>query len=336
MRDEETKARVRSTERKTSLAQKRSYASLIAMISDDAEVQALLPQILVSNGRVLPQDAHTQVLSALEHSPSFCCWRRKSSWIDTSTFVAILKILHRCLKPIADNIHVILLVDCCPVHASARTCATAARFGFRLVMIPANMTSLLQPLDVYCFAGLKQKHRDAVDRAAMRGQDGGIEIAQHFKLLFDCVAAYVNGTTWTNAFRRCGFGDDAVLLGSRLRRKLQWPFTTPAISTTLPSLSDLQAVWLRGKTIPIDALFYLAKHQVAHGDIEVEEVTTPPCPWVGRLRSTSAQGAPPPDSQAVTEEVAAAPWQRPVPTTALIPRAKRLWGFNPAAHIRRR
>lgn len=45
------------------------------------EVQALLPQILVSNGRVLPHDAHTKVLSALAHSPSFCCLRRKSSFL---------------------------------------------------------------------------------------------------------------------------------------------------------------------------------------------------------------------------------------------------------------
>lgn len=109
-------------------------------------------------------------------------------------------------------------------------------------MIPANMTSLLQPLDVYCFAVLKPKHRDAVDRAAMRGPAGESEIAKHFKLLFDTAAAYVNGASWTNAFRRCGVGLHEDQLGNRLRRKLQWPVVTPAIPTTLPSLSDLQAV----------------------------------------------------------------------------------------------
>ena len=50
----------------------------------------------------------------------------------------------------------------------------AARSGFKLVIIPAGMTSLLQPLDVYVFARYKRALTAAFERLGHASPNGHV------------------------------------------------------------------------------------------------------------------------------------------------------------------
>ena len=281
---------VLSGEQPCSLAQRRSYMSLVAMLSDDVDVQSRLPQVLMSNRRLLPDSALEELKKALGDSERKFVWRRQSAWVDASAMIRILQLLRESLQPIWQNIHVVLLLDCCPVHASKKVVATAGRLGFHLVMVPASMTGVLQPLDAYAFAGLKKRHRDSVLQDSTKSASGAIDVVTHCRLLFDAVESYLSKGSWAQAFRGCGFGAAQQHVGHRARVKLQWPEGPPQVGSRLPSFPDLEAVWLRGKHVLIDELFRLIHHpEEATARVDAGDTPCASNPWAGRLRSRSAR-----------------------------------------------
>ena len=166
------------------------------MLSDDVDVQIRLPQVLISNRRLLSDTAFAELQTALGESERKFVWRRQSAWVDASAMIRILKLLREGLQPIWQNIHVVLLLDGCPVHASKRVVAAAGRLGFHLVMVPASMTAVLQPLDAYAFAGLKKRHRDAVLEASTKSASGAVDVVTHCRVLFDAVESYISKGSW--------------------------------------------------------------------------------------------------------------------------------------------
>ena len=60
-------------ERLASLAQRRTYLSLAAMLADDAEVHRLLPQISVCNSRSMPLATYRAVQQHLRHNSRHFC-----------------------------------------------------------------------------------------------------------------------------------------------------------------------------------------------------------------------------------------------------------------------
>lgn len=316
-------------EQASSLAQRRAYMSLVAMLSDDPGAQRLLPQVLVSNERQLPKAAHAELTGVVANCETQFVWRRRSAWVDATAMVRILHLLRESLRPIWQEVHVVLLLDCCPVHASRKVVAAAGRLGFRLVMVPASMTGILQPLDAYAFAGLKKRHRDCVLDESMRNQSGALSVVTHCAKLLATVHSFISSGSWARAFRGCGFGDEQKGLGGRARAKLQWPVGPPEVGRELPSLGDLQAVWLRGKELPIDHLFRLALRPMAEEEtVGPDDPPSGAHPWAGRLRSHSALGLGAAGSAVLADTGAAprvveAPWAR-----RRIPRAKPLWGWR--------
>ena len=316
---------VLAAEEPVALAARRTYMSLVAMLSDDTRAQKLLPQVLVTNERTLGKEAHVQLQAYLRESTSLFVWRRRSAWVDGAAMVRLLALLKETLRPLSSEVQVVLLLDCSPVHASKRVVAAAARFGFRLVMIPSSMTGVLQPLDVYCFADLKRRLREAV--SAHRAQDphGALPPVTVCRILMDAVESCISRGDWVTAFRGCGFGGGQRGLGGRAKRKMEWPSGAPFLGSDLPSLQDLQRVWMRGKTVPIVLLFRLALPPPADAEPVAEQPTRRGGhEWTGRLRSSSAQSLAIGEVEQSESNVGvrhpAAAWTRP-----RIPRGVRLW-----------
>ena len=325
-----SRKKVVATEQASTLSKRRAYMSLVAMLSDDPCAQRLLPQVLVSNKRLLSEATHAQLSERVGNCANQFVWRRQSAWVDAAAMVQILHLLRGSLEPIWLQVHVVLLLDCCPVHASQKVVAAAGRLGFRLVMVPASMTGLLQPLDAYCFAGLKKRHRDSVLQECMSNHVGEVSVVTHCTKVMKAVDSFLTGGSWAAAFRGCGFGNLQRSLGGRAKAKLRWPEGPPDIGAHLPSLGDLQSVWLRGKDLPIDHLFRLAhRRRIEEESLEIEEIPAEAHPWAGRLRSHSAQTLATPASGRAADTHAGdtggeAPW-----ASRRIPRATRLWGLSP-------
>ena len=325
----EARAQILAAEQKCTLAQRRSDVSLVAMLSDDSAAQVLLPQILVTHERTLSKEARAKVQAHLHESTTLFLWRRRSAWVDGAAMVRILTLLKEASRPLWCDVHVVLFLDCSPVHAGKKVVAAASRMGFRLVMIPSSMTGVLQPLDVYCFAGLKKRHREGVAAHALRDPRGTVSPATVCRTLFAAVQSFVAAGVWEQAFRGCGFGARQTHLGERAKRKLLWPTGPPPVGDTLPSLRDLETVWLRGKSVPIETLFRPAVCAIEGAEpVAGDPPGAARSPWRGRLRSSSAQSlrAPSPQNHPTTSASsgAGASWTR-----GRIPRGVRLWGRLP-------
>ncbi len=284
-------------ERKASLSQRRTYMSVLACIADDKEVQDLLPQVLVCNKRTLSRAGYERVESALRGARSPCLlWRRDTAWVDAFAFVGFLRVLRECLRSLWDEIYIILLLDCSPVHASNRVVTAAAHLGFRVVMIPGSMTGVMQPLDVYSFAHVKKQLRDRFAAQAMMKGEAGVNIEEHCSLVFRVLAEALLCRDWACAFRGCGFGAQQEGLGLRAQQRLNWRGGGPGmVGGDLPSFDDLSHVWIRGRSIPIDALFRLATHAAPDPELgaRVSEAFVDP-PISSRLRSKRPPRVPAP------------------------------------------
>ena len=88
--------------------------------------------------------------------------------------VEVIQLVARCLEPVKPLAHVLLLLDCAPVHTTQRVVAAAARAGFLLHFVPTLMTSELHPLDVYVFAQFKKVFRDYYEELAMASATGEV------------------------------------------------------------------------------------------------------------------------------------------------------------------
>jgi hypothetical protein len=68
-----------------------------------------------------------------------------------------------------------LLLDTCGCHVSDVVTAKAAALNIWLVPVPAGLTHLLQPLDVYVFVGYKRYLREVYRELRSRAEEASPE-----------------------------------------------------------------------------------------------------------------------------------------------------------------
>ncbi len=179
----------------------RGAVTHVAIMRDRSEIQPRLPQVLQGNKHRFTQ---TLVAGALGSKPSNVhLFRRKSSWNNTTCTIDILDLLAEALRDFP-TLQPILLLDTASCHINDPVAAKAGSFNIWLAPVPAGLTHLLQPLDVYGSAGykgfLKSVHR--TERAA----HGKVTPQSWLKLLFDVCTRFLNSRKWSVAFPQVGLG----------------------------------------------------------------------------------------------------------------------------------
>ena len=296
------KAEFLETETKASLSKRRMVCSLLGFISDDEETQRLLPQVLVVNKRSLTEAATREVQASLQGSDTLFLKRRDSAWVSVDLMVEIIHLLAKCLEPVKPLAHILLLLDCAPIHTTQRVVAAVARAGFLLHFVPALMTSVLQPLDVYAFAQYKKVLRDYYEERAMASDTGEVSNKEVVDITFKAATAVLQSGAWRHAFRGCGWGESQQGIGRRASRRLQWTKEEARCPSEFPTLQQLQTVWGDRRTIPVGWLFHCARALASADAFEVVHAPLPnpvppvpaPHPWFGRLRSSSRERSPSP------------------------------------------
>jgi hypothetical protein len=114
--------------------------------------------------------------------------------------VRFISLLAKHLEPFREQYQPILLLDCCSAHLSAAVLAAASNQGIWIVIIPARLTWLLQPLDVYIFRNFKRELQKHFRRLIKESIDG--RVSDHAWLL--CVtrvaATFLSSLSWRRAF----------------------------------------------------------------------------------------------------------------------------------------
>ena len=288
------KRHVLETERRATLSMRRSACSLVAFTSSCREVGSLLPQVIVVNSRVLTEAQLRSVRNELGSRPNCYLLEKRSAWVNGPVLAEILRILGRCLESVMPFAHLILLMDCCPVHFTVPVLRAVAAASMNVLFVPSSMTGVLQPLDAYAFSLFKRRLRDKVELVQQQDRSGVIANQDVVVAAFDIAVATLCFQDWSHSFRGCGFADGQDFLGGRVLRYLRWQATPIGADASLPSLEELQSIFPRKRVIPIGWLFSVAK-RMAEGGIwvpdggseEGHERVDICSEWSGRLRSSS-------------------------------------------------
>ena len=123
----------------------------------------------------------------------------------------------------------ILLLDTPQQHTSDQLWVTAREVGIRLVVVPPNLTWLLQPCDVMVFAYFKSVLMQQYRRLrASYDTPGSPTTVQWLKCIGDTILQVVYGKDWGRAFRRTGYGVHLEDVSNFVRSHLTKPFMPPA------------------------------------------------------------------------------------------------------------
>ena len=123
------------------------------MIASRPCIQAALPHFLVCSESRMPKLV-ARAFKALPPS-RLQLLRGKSSWVTAETFVTILTELQKALQPWLPAVKPILLLDCACPHLPKKVLSFAQKKGLQLLFVPSCGTSLLQPLDIFCFCSIQ-------------------------------------------------------------------------------------------------------------------------------------------------------------------------------------
>ncbi len=227
----------------------------IAVVCSRTDVQPLLPQFFLGSHQVLRKKAVAEAEAGAPSSVRFLC--RASSWATCSIIIEVLEAVAAALKPFVAQCSPTLLLDCAPMHISEEVFRAAICCGLRLVFVPARMTALLQPLDVFAFRRYKAHLRREYHALQLSSPSGTVSRAAWLlQLLARAASSHLASRRWARAFEGVGCGQ-APRLHSNLKRRLAVQ-SIPQCPLRCPSAADVHSI-LPGRKRPASAALLLPR-----------------------------------------------------------------------------
>ena len=235
-----------------SRAKRRRCLTHVAFVCDRPDLQPLLPQVIIGNESTFLVGA----LPALEGDcpPCVVLVRQKSAWNNGPTCARIIRRLGVALRPYAEELQPILLLDAVKLHTTKEVLAACNAAKIWPILVPAKMTWLLQPLDTDGFLPFKSHLRRAYQEARARSADGDLSLGEFLACVYDAVRCVLQGRCWAPAFERDGFGRAQAGVSAYVQRHLQivGPLHIPA---TRPTLDQLSLCFPKRTKVPTTALW---------------------------------------------------------------------------------
>ena len=178
---------------------RRAAVTHVTLISNLPHVQAKLPQVFLCNGYVVPARALSS--PHLDKPPGVEFWRARSGWNTVDNMLRILERMHEVMGQF-EGLQPIIVLDCANCHIHPRVAAAADRLGLWLVVAPAKLTFLIQPLDVYAFSPYKACLAKLFAEA--EDNEGKLEAVPWLQCLCIAVRKFWRGRKWAAAFEKTG------------------------------------------------------------------------------------------------------------------------------------
>jgi len=135
--------------------QLRTNFTHMALLSDDKEVQRVLPHILIVNEKIVSQEPADSLLQRLP--PSVYLVRDKKAWVCEDTMLHMVRLLDMSLSSFRSTWKFTLSADTYRPHMMVKVLRALGAIRIRSVLIPAKMTWALQPLDTHVFVQYKHQ-----------------------------------------------------------------------------------------------------------------------------------------------------------------------------------
>ena len=228
-------------------SKRRCCLTHVAFVCDRPELQPLLPQVLVGSERTFLASA----LAALQRDcpANVRLLRQKSAWNNETLCAAIVRWLGAALRPHLGRFQPILLLDAVRLHITVKVIRACYAAGLWPVVVPAQMTWLLQPLDTDAFRPYKAHLRNAYQEARIKSAAGDLSVSEFMPCVYSAIAHILQGRPWATAFERGGFGDQQAEISQTVRDELRLdgPVHVPALR---PTEAQLKCCFPRRSNIP--------------------------------------------------------------------------------------
>ena len=245
-------------------------------------------------------------------------WRGKSAWINEKVFAKILRELGKVLQSRAGGRQVVLLLDAHQVHYSKCALTACRDYDIWPVVIPARMTSVLQPLDTHVFSRFKMFLRTRLHQIMLTGANQDLTSEQVLDALMHTIKGVLQRHSWSQAFETSGFGS-RFEVRPHLLEMLSWQ-TQPVIPSDLPAYAQFVECFPRRCDIPFMLLFSAVLPRAPRGperpreeDAEYGGDSPDDRPWKVRVRPLQFERAVTAKTKPVPAPV---PPHAPAPITA--------------------
>ena len=191
----------------------RGHLTVVSVISADATLQRYVPQF------ILPKDASLSNMEKgmlLELPSPIHYVSGTGGWVTSVIMKGLLTVLRRAVRSVRPEHHIVVALDAANQHIAADVLAHAARLQVHLLLIPARMTHLLQPLDSHVFGCFKRDLLEA--HCAVRGQhpSGCLPAGAWIPILASAISRNFVERHWADAMASNGLTGDL----SRVRQRV--------------------------------------------------------------------------------------------------------------------
>lgn len=208
--------------------------TLMGVICDQPELQPYLPQVFMPKytQNAIPP-AWTREVYGRQGFP-FQYWHRTGGTSTPATFRQWANALRSAVHSFNSDAYILLLMDCHSSHLDVRTVLHLGRLGIVTVIIPAKLTWLLQPLDVYVYADLKRVLRGLLHEQAAANPEGAAELGAWITPTASAARTVLCRTDWSTEFAKVGAG---IVYGP-VRQDIQRYVGAELVYPELPSLRE--------------------------------------------------------------------------------------------------
>lgn len=214
------------------LSHRRGNVTYMASICSDPAFNKCLPQILLGNANCFPKRVLVEVEGEL--GPNIYAWRENSSWNNRALMRRYIALLCDCLGEVMQEREVYLVLDMASCHLHPSVLKLAMKKRVRIILVPAGMTGVLQPLDSHVFRQFRAKMQEGWLERKSATDDGQVSLQTWFKIVNDAIDAIVVSKSWRHAFERVRILSSQSLISPKLLKALAWE-SCPEIPNKLPA-----------------------------------------------------------------------------------------------------
>ena len=230
---------------------RRTFFTLLSIVCDDRKIQPILPQLLIVGEKLVTLDELDAL--QLEMPDNMYIKRRGKGWNTADLFVEYLQLLAAILQPHGASVRFILTLDAVPCHLEKKVLdAIGASLLMWFLLIPAKLTWLLQPLDVYGFSKVKHRLRQGYQLAILDGDQSKPAMLM-IRIVLAELSRTLNLQPWRKYFRCIGLWDNRTCVRKFIKKQLAIE-TVPAILAVAPQLERLKLCWPSNRTVHLEEI----------------------------------------------------------------------------------
>ena len=177
------------------------------------------------------------------------------------------------LSKLKETRTLILSMDAHSAHLSPKAFVAGHKAGFLIHTIPANMTSVLQPLDTHVLSRPQCLLWNRRQEKLLASASGRLHHEEYLDAICGVVSE-VFSVCYPQAFTSCGFNTIQEGVSARVLNALQWS-EVPIAGAGLPTLAELQHIWPGNgsRQIPVMQLLrpFLHEPRVPRGRITLRQ-----------------------------------------------------------------